>query len=100
MCVFFTSKLLKPKRVAMLPYGTHPLSELHPRKMSRFRCGSFEKTTRSCVSNHEHFSSDISSNNCMCSSIFVNRRGERGIGIWQLLNIKRFNVDGKSEIFT
>lgn len=99
-CDNITSNFLNPNRVAMLPYGTHDLSEVHPRKMRRFKCGNLEKTTRSCVSNHGHFSNDISSNNWRYSSILVNNLDERGIAIWQPFNIKRFNVDGKSEIFT
>lgn len=99
LLVRLTSKLLNPKRVAILPYGTHPLSDSHPRRMSRFKCGSFENTTRSCVSNHGHFSKEISSNSCRCSSILWNSFGDRGIAIWQLSNIKCFSIGGKSEIF-
>lgn len=79
----------------MLPYGTQLLSDVHPRKMSRFSCGNLENTTRSCVSNQEHFSSDSSSSSGIASSIWVKRRVERGNGMRQLLKTSRRSVDGK-----
>lgn len=90
---------MNPNRVAILPYGTQPFSDEHPRKMSRLKFGNLENTTRSCVSNHEHVSNDISSSSGRKSSIFENNRVERGIGILQPDIIKRFNDGGKSEIF-
>lgn len=60
--IIVTSSFLNPNRVAMLPYGTQPFNDEQPRKMSRLRFGSFEKTTRSCVSNHGHDSNEISTN--------------------------------------
>lgn len=92
---WLTRSLGNPKRDAMLPYGTQLLNDSQPRKMRCVNCGNLENTTRSCVSNHEHLSSDNTCNNGIASSIWVNKRVERGSGMRQSRKINSRNVDGK-----